>query len=470
MLNDTICAISTPLGKGGIGIVRISGRDAFAVAKRLFVPARHPPGEQEPQSHRLYYGYIRSPGQDDTIDEVLVAFMRAPHTYTREDVVEINAHSGFACLNAILQRMVAEGVRQAKPGEFTQRAFLNGRIDLNQVEGVIDTINAESTRQLRSAQKLLGGLFSSALEKIQVRLEEIIADMEAVLEFGDQVTESTSGPMTWRRHIRDDLLAPINALMVRGTGRPADDDPVAVLAGSPNVGKSSLMNRLARSERSIVTQWPGTTRDTVNARVRIDGCDMEMVDTAGLHADPEPIEQIGIQRAREAIAKADVVVHVLDEKQGARLAEEAGEFRMDGDMPDTNGKRGVVVVNKSDLLSQVQREQLPEQWHGRPVVAASALNGEGLDAVEGALAEAARQVAAEKDNAEGEYVTVRQAHHLERVGAALQAAVDAIGRKMSEDLIVIDLKNAAAELQRMMGRSVTADVLDAVFERFCVGK
>ncbi len=361
---DTIAAISTPLGEAGIGIVRLSGPQAYAIAHRLFRP--HQP-RQAWQSHRLYLGHIVG-STGEIIDEVLLAFMRAPHTYTREDVVEINCHSGYGVLRRILDLALAHGARLARPGEFTLRAFLSGRIDLTQAEAVLEVLQARTEAHVQVAAEHLHGRLGRRLRQARGDLLDLLARVEAALDFPEEAGELSPAA------IQAGLEVQINSLQSLAdtyeAGRLLKEGLLVVIAGRPNVGKSSLLNRLLDMERAIVTEIPGTTRDLVEECITLGGVVVRFSDTAGLRPAQDRVEELGIARTRERLQQADLILYLVD--GSAPLASE-DELAL-AEMAE---RRGLVVINKIDLAQELSEADLLRltSW---PVAKISARTEEGI--------------------------------------------------------------------------------------------
>lgn len=445
MYQDTIAAISTPVGQGGIGIVRLSGGDALAIAQKLF--------HHRLLDRRLVYGHIIDPETGEVIDEVLVAYMAAPHTYTREDIVEINCHGGPLPLQRILGLALRCGARLANPGEFTLRAFLNGRIDLAQAESVLDVVQAKTAASLRVAVHGLGGRLSQTLRAVRSELMGVLAYLMARIDFPeDEIEEQEIVPPLERAHrVIADLIAGADHGMVYRHGvRTA-------IVGRRNVGKSSLLNRLLGQSRAIVTPIPGTTRDTLEEVVNLKGVPFVLIDTAGIVQSKNLVESLGVERSRRAIAEADFVLLVVD--ASARLKASDKDI-----MALLADKEVLVVANKSDLPRRALLDDLP--W---PVVSTSALTGEGIAELE------ERMVATALG---GKVVTtdallVSNPRHkacLERAQSYLEQALSSIQAQMPDDFVSIDLTAALNALGEVTGETVTEELLETIFSTFCVGK
>ncbi len=451
VLADTIVAISTPRGEGGIGIVRLSGAGALAIARAFFRPGS---GELEfpPRPRHAYHGTARST-DGETIDECLLTWFRAPRSYTGEDVVELSAHGSIFALGRIVEAACARGARLAEPGEFTRRAFLNGRLDMARAEAVIDVIRARTDAQLRLATRQLGGQLSQAVVQMRAALIGLLASIEAAIDFPDDVEPPE------RRELctsLTDLSRRIAALLATAdAGRIYREGASLVIAGAPNVGKSSLLNALLGHDRAIVTPIPGTTRDVIEEGLNLDGVPLRAIDTAGLRATDDQVEQLGVARTREEIRSADLVLLVVDASQdwtsdGIALAAE---------LPG----RAILVGNKVDL-----GDRLPAASGDPLVVRVSALTHAGLADLKRTIRD--RLVGADLG---ADAIVVANVRHRASLLAAAAATTDALATATaSQDLtaIALDLRIAAESLGEVTGESVTEATINEVFARFCVGK
>ncbi len=457
---DTIAAIATPPGNGGIGIVRISGGLALSIATRLFRRVADRPLPETPVSHRLYHGHIIAPGGQQVIDEVLLAVMTAPHSYTREDVVEIQAHAGQAVLRTILEGVLASGARLADPGEFTRRAFLNGRIDLTQAEAVIDVINAKSNRALTAAASQLQGVMGDRLKTVRFALRDLMTEIEAAIDFSGDGVEAIS-PEAIAQKLEDDIIGPL-APMCRGyeKARFLREGIRLAVVGRPNVGKSSLMNALLEDERAIVTHIPGTTRDVIEAPLCIDGIPILLMDTAGIHQSHDPVEAIGVEKTCRSIETADLILFVLDGSQPLSR-EDASVYDL------TQSKERIIVINKRDLIQNGSSPALPETWRRSRLVETSALYGDGIDQ----LREVIRRVAIGnfQDDASA-LPNFRQHKALTSGLESLQRALSGIRDGADDELIAIDLQEAHRAIGEVIGDAAPPDILDRIFSQFCIGK
>jgi len=459
-LDDTIAAISTPIGEGGIGIVRMSGPEAHAILQKLFVKGK-PANIQYPISNiqrpnYLLYGHIIDPETSEVIDEVLVSYMKAPRTYTRQDVAEINCHGGIAPLRRTLELCLRQGARLASPGEFTLRAFINGRIDLAQAEAVLDIVRAKTEAGLRVAVGQLEGRLSEQVRSVRRRLVDVLAYLEATIDFEeDEIPEQDIAPdlEEVRRQLEKLLAHADRGIIYRQGIRTA-------IVGRPNVGKSSLLNALLRTSRAIVTPIPGTTRDTLEETLNLQGIPLVLVDTAGIVAETEDvIEQLGIERSRSALTQADLALLVVDGSEPLTEADRqiAGLAA---------GKTAILVVNKIDLPRAVgDFDILTEATQ----VEISALTGEGLEELEGAIVEVvfSGQVLASDEPLVS---SPRHKDILKRALDHLASAREAQAGGMPADFVAIDLTSAVNALGEITGETVTEDLLETIFSEFCVGK
>ncbi len=461
MKDDTIAAISTPPGEGGIGIVRLSGGNARKIGMKLF---RFAGKVREPVSHRLYYGHIVSPQDGEEVDEALASFMAAPKTYTREDMVELNCHGGIVPLARTLQLCLAAGARLAEPGEFTQRAFINGRIDLAQAEAVIQVIRAKTEAGARVGLAQLKGGLSLRLREIRGTVLSVLAHIEASVDFPEHQDVEELARERSVREIEGALTA-VNALLATADqGRIIREGLRTAIAGRPNVGKSSLLNALLQEQRAIVTSIPGTTRDVIEESLNIGGVTLAVLDTAGIRKTRSQVEKIGVERSLEAIKAADLVLLVIDAKKGLTGG--------DAQILQAAGKKPVIVIaNKTDLLTHPDRDkaELADAVAGYPLVFTSLHKGEGLSE----LTEAIKSQVFSGRVMPEEPVMVTSVRHkeaLRRAGVSLAAAQEALMAGMDLDVLAIDLYEAADALGEITGETARADVVEEIFRTFCIGK
>jgi tRNA modification GTPase len=456
-LDDTIAAISTPTGNGGIGIVRISGSEAVDIADRLFVGVG---GKRlsEQKSHTLHYGRIVSDGK--TIDEVIVSLMLAPKTYTREDVVEINTHGGYRAVTAVLNCVIAEGARLAVAGEFTKRAFLNGRLDLTQAEAVIDIINSKTDKSREAAVARLEGRLATKVKSLRERLLTLIAHIEAAIDYPEHDDEM----MTYRVVAEGccEVKSEIKSLIASAdTGRIYREGIRTVILGRPNVGKSSLLNALLEEDRAIVTDIPGTTRDTLEEMINIGGIPLNIIDTAGIRDTDNPVERIGVERSRELAGEADLVLLVLD---GSReLSDEDRAL-----VPMLEGKRAIVIVNKADLECVIDFDEVERLVGNRPITL-SAKYEKGLEELYEQVK--AMFIDGSLDTANGVMVSnERNKASLVTADKCLDNVLATIESGMPEDLMSMDLTQAYELLGEITGETLEDDIIDKIFSEFCLGK
>jgi len=456
---DTIAAISTPYGESGIGIVRLSGSRAKEVGVRLFRGKGGPGGFE---SHRMHYGEIVDPADGGVIDEVLFVFMAAPKTYTREDVVEIQCHGGSVVLTRILECALREGARLATAGEFTKRAFLNGRIDLAQAEAVIETIKAKGVEGLRVANEQLRGRLSREIGELRDVLLGVLAEIEGRLDFADEEL----GESDWER-VGDSLQSVEERLGVLigsfEEGKILREGVIAAIVGKTNVGKSSLLNALVGDEKAIVTRVPGTTRDVIEERMNLSGVMLRVVDTAGLRRWRNVVEKEGIERTKKMIRKSDLVIVVVDHSR--RLTGEDREiFERVGE------KKKIVVVNKIDLPGRLGRGGLRRAFPGMQLIEVSALTGENLERLRSVVREDLVRMGGD---GWGERTVITETRHrrcLEMAREEVGKALEGVERDVSPEIVAVELRGALDALGQIVGETVTEDVLDEVFRRFCVGK
>ena len=448
---DTIVAISTPPGRGGIGVVRLSGPQAVAIATPM-LRLRH---ALAPAQAR--FAELIDPATQERLDEAVITWFAAPHSYTSEDVVEIAAHGAPVILEFLVRACIAAGARLARPGEFTERAFLAGRIDLTQAEAVRDLIDAQTLYQAKLASEQLGGALSRRIRPVKQALVDLIAEMEAGIDFAeDDIDVLANEP------IRARITAVASPLVEMATsfayGRVVRDGFSLAILGRPNAGKSSLFNRLAQRERAIVTATPGTTRDLVTERVSLGGIPMELIDTAGLRAATDEAERLGIAKSREAAAEADVVLLVLDASSGQLDDEERALLQQ------IENRRALVVLNKVDVQSATAwAEAIP-----CPLLRTSALTGEGIAALQEKILESVRGTGAEIESA---LVTnLRQQQAVNEALAALEAARVGTEAQIPHEMLLLDLYGALRALDALTGETTLDDILHQIFSTFCIGK
>lgn len=465
-LNDTICAIATPIGEGGVGIVRISGEKAVDVAARLVALRSGVPLESA-AGHALHHGDIldpADPARRTPLDEALVAVMRGPKSYTGEDVVELQCHGSLLILQTVCEALIRAGARLAEPGEFTKRAFLNGRIDLAQAEAVLDTIRAKTAGGLRIAQEQLRGALSREINAVRESLVGLLAHVEAGIDFVEEDISfiPTAELATGLQNARET----VGRLLIHSReGHILREGVTAAIIGRPNVGKSSLLNALLRTDRAIVTAIPGTTRDVLEEVLNIRGIPVRLLDTAGIRATTDPVEQEGVRRSRAAQEQADLLLIVLD--GSAPLTEE--DRALLEEEPSNSDQKRLIVVNKRDLPDRIDRESLPPSGPDCAVVRISAKTGDGLDE----LRDQIRSLLLRPDFEARETVLVTHLRHqaaLQRTLDALAATLVSVDAKAAGELIAMDLRAAIDALGEITGAVSTDDILDRIFREFCIGK
>ena len=459
LLNDTIAAISTPIGVGGIGIIRISGEEAISIVDKIFKPVSKKP-LRDTDSHTINYGHIVS-SSGKVIDEVLVMLMRAPRTFTREDVVEINCHGGPVPLNAVLMEVIQAGARLAENGEFTKRAFLNGRIDLAQVEAIMDIIEAKTELSLNQAVNQLEGRLSKTIKNYQDMLLQIIARIEVSIDYPEYDQDE---PITedFDKELRDILQELRKLLQTADTGKMIRDGVKTAIVGRPNVGKSSLLNALLEENKAIVTDIPGTTRDIVEAYLNIEGIPFLLLDTAGIRETTDVVEKIGVEKSRNSIEEADLVLMLIDSSSG--LLEKDIEI-----LNQVRDKKVIYVLNKTDLHSHITQEILDAQLNNGKVVKISAKQGSGLNE----LRQAMKEFIITNNTVVSDEATIsnqRQKQALINAIKSLDKVVEAIEMGLPEDCLAIDLHDAYGHLGMIVGEALKDEIINELFSRFCLGK
>ncbi len=457
---STIAAIATPPGPGGIGVVRISGPDSLNILKQLFHP-RHP--QKKYTSHKMYYGWIRDPATKNTIDEVLAVYMRAPHTYTRDDVVEIHCHGSYLVLQAILARVLSAGARLADPGEFTKHAFLNGRIDLTQAEAVLELLQAKTGEGLDIAAARLKGQLRDRVSSIRDALLSVRSIIEVAIDFPDEDAEILN-PLKLKQDINQNVLAGLEALIVSADrGKIFLDGISVVILGRPNVGKSSLLNALLQEDRAIVTAAPGTTRDTIEEYLNIKGMPVRIIDTAGIREDAEAVEEIGILRARQKLEQADLVLLLVDASVGP-TDEDHGLYESMKERPL------LLVVNKIDIAFDLDLNTYKDFFPGSAIAAVSAKTRKGLGDLETAIFNSVTAGSLTWDPGHTCVPNVRHAASLKKAYESSKKVLDGLEIDLPPDLLAIELQAALDYLGDIVGQTTTEDVLDKIFSEFCIGK
>ncbi|HOV85155.1 MAG TPA: tRNA uridine-5-carboxymethylaminomethyl(34) synthesis GTPase MnmE [Syntrophobacteraceae bacterium] len=460
--DDTICAVATPVGEGGIGILKISGAGAFQVLQRLFRPHK---SVGTLQSHRLHHGWIHDPESGQAVDEVLVSYMAAPHTYTREDVVEINCHSGYWVLDHILQLVLKSGVRLAEPGEFTRRAFLHGRIDLSQAEAVIEVIRSKSHHHLLMANRSLRGGCRTRVQSWRESLLELQARLEASIDFSDDLEEGeASGWEAWAESLEQDLCRPLTRYLEEyESTRVLREGLTLVLVGKPNVGKSSLLNVLLGKDRAIVTPLPGTTRDVIEDTFLLSGILVRILDTAGIRREPDEIESLGIERTLRSVDEADIALWLID-RSSSLTPEDDAVFEALSGIPF------MILLNKSDLSPHLSPEDVRKRYGGSPLIMPlSVLNPRDIERLRETLAD--RYLSRPLDTRRSEFIpNLRQKECLEGALRALRETQKLLASGKDTELACLELDSARRQLDAILGREPDDELLDRIFSQFCIGK
>ena len=457
---DTIAAISTAPGEGAIGIVRISGDDAIRIADEVYRLKDKRLKEQP--SHTIHYGHIVDPKNDEVIDEVMVTVLRAPKTFTREDVVEINCHGGIVAINRILQLVLRMGARLAEPGEFTKRAFLNGRIDLSQAEAVMDLIRAKTDKSMQMAMRQLDGELSKLIQNLRQEILNTLAQVEVNIDYPeyDDVEEMT---LQLLREKTQQVSQGIRALLnTASQGKILRDGLKTAIVGRPNVGKSSLLNVLLREEKAIVTDIAGTTRDTIEEYVNVRGVPLQLIDTAGIRETDDVVERIGVERSRKALNEADFVLLILN--QSEELMDE--DLRL---LEQTKDFKRIILLNKTDLPTEIDMDKVKEFATDSEIVTTSMLKKEGIDQLEEKIADYFFQ--GQMNERDATYLSnTRHIALLEKAEQALQEVANGIDMGMPVDLIQIDFTRAWDLLGEITGDTVQDELLTQLFSQFCLGK
>ncbi len=458
---DTIAAISTPMGEGAIAIVRLSGEEAIKIADKIF---KSPKSKRliEVDSHTIHYGHIIDPDTGEIVEEVMVSLMRGPKTFTRENVVEINCHGGLVTVNRVLQLVVKNGARLAEPGEFTKRAFLNGRIDLSQAEAVMDLIRAKTDRAMNVALGQMEGRLSKLIQKLRQEILETLAHVEVNIDYPeyDDVEEMTHHMLIEKATF---VKNEINKLLQTSQqGKILREGLSTVIIGRPNVGKSSLLNSLVHENKAIVTDIPGTTRDVIEEYVNVRGVPLRLVDTAGIRETEDIVERIGVERSRKVLKEADLILHVLNYHE--ELTEEDLQL-----FEVVKGMDTIIIINKTDLERRIDLEKVKELAAGRPVVTTSLLEEKGIDELEDAIG----TLFFEGNVQSSDLTYVSNSRHIALLTAAQTSINDAltgIEAGVPIDIVQIDLTRCWEQLGEIIGDAVHESLIDQLFSQFCLGK
>ncbi len=455
---DTIAALSTPYGTGGIGVIRISGDMAFEITAKIFRANRK---IDEIATHTVTYGRIINPETDEIIDEVLLLKMNKPNTFTREDVIEIHCHGGIVVINRVMELLFRYGARPAEAGEFTKRAFLNGRIDLSQAEAIIDLINSKTVESSKAAVSHLEGRLSVKLEKLREKLVELLAHIEVTVDYPEHDIEEITGEKVYAslKQIKTEL---VDLSSTFNRGKLLREGINIVIAGKPNVGKSSLLNQLAGQTRAIVTDIPGTTRDIIEEYINIKGIPAKITDTAGIRSTEDIVEKIGVDKAFKAIEEADLIIVVISADTGILREDEEV-------LKNVNSKKSVILINKTDLVNRERIDEIRNELDADIILEASVIKDEGIEGLEQKISE----LFFKGDISKNEEVLLTNVRHKSLVDKAVYAIDQALGSfdmGMPLDMVTIDIKNSAEYIGQITGESIDEAVMHNIFSRFCIGK
>ena len=457
---DTIAAISTPPGEGAISIVRLSGEQAISIADAVFQSGKKK--LIDVSSHTIHYGHIFDPEKYQMMDEVMVSIMRKPKTFTREDIVEINCHGGIVVVNQILQLVLRKGARLAEPGEFTKRAFLNGRVDLSQAEAVMDLIRAKTDKAMNLAINQLDGNLSRLIRQLRQEILETLAQVEVNIDYPeyDDVEELTTRLLLEKAN---QVQKQIQALLQTAQqGKILREGLSTAIIGRPNVGKSSLLNHLLREEKAIVTDIAGTTRDVIEEYVNVRGVPLKLVDTAGIRETEDIVEKIGVERSRKALSEADLILLVLNQSES--LTTEDKQL-----LDITSGNKRIILLNKTDLPSRINQEDLVPYLENEPALPISVLTSEGLDQLEQAIADLF--FGGNTGDKDASYLSnTRHIALLEKAEHSLAEVIQGIESGMPVDLVQIDMTRCWDYLGEIVGDSVQDELITQLFSQFCLGK
>ncbi|HZK02112.1 MAG TPA: tRNA uridine-5-carboxymethylaminomethyl(34) synthesis GTPase MnmE [Anaerovoracaceae bacterium] len=458
-MDDTIAAIATALGESGIGIVRISGDNARTILKEIF--KFESKSSKSIVNRRLTYGHVVEPGTDIVVDEVMAVYMKAPYTYTREDIVEIQCHGSIVSLKRILSIVLALGARLAEPGEFTKRAFLNGRIDLSQAEAVIDVIRAKTEKSFSTAMNQLEGQLSKKVRSLRKKLMDILINIAVNIDYPDEdIEEITYRELIDNLQAIDDKMGKL--LDTADVGRIISEGLRITIAGRPNVGKSSLLNALLREQRAIVTEIPGTTRDTIEEGLSLNGIPVYLTDTAGIRFTDDPIEKIGITRSKAAFDRADLIVFMID--ASVSLQEEDLEIAK-----KIKNHNVIVMLNKMDLGKEVTSKQLGEILPKAKFIDAAIIEEKGVTELEELIEELVYGGLDLREHSDI-ITNIRHKDLLEKAKGCLSEGIEMACRMEALDFVEMDVRHAWQLLGDILGETVTEDIIDAVFQNFCLGK
>lgn len=455
---DTIAALSTPVGTGGIGIIRISGKKAFDIVSKLFISSKT---IDEIDSHTVTYGKIVDPTNRTVVDEVLLTKLSKPRTFTREDIIEINCHGGLVIVNRIIELLLKYGARPAEPGEFTKRAFLNGRIDLSQAEAIIDLINSKTIESSKAAISHLEGNLSKKLNSLRETLVGLLAHIEVTVDYPEHDIEEITG-----EKVLDSLKIIKNSLMALAKsfdrGKILREGINIVIAGKPNVGKSSLLNQLSGNTKAIVTDVPGTTRDIIEEYINIKGIPAKIFDTAGIRITKDIVEKIGVDKAYNAIENSDLVIMVIAADTGI-LEEDIEVLKI------IKEKKSIVMINKIDLVNEAEIDSIKNQLNVDKILEASVINEKGIEELE----EVIYRMFYTGEISQNNEIILTNARHKILVDMSIESinqAINSFEIGMPLDMVTIDIKNSADFIGKITGESIDDAIMHEIFSQFCIGK
>jgi tRNA modification GTPase len=456
--SDTIAAIATPIGEGGIAVIRVSGPESVDMVDQIF-SAKYKLSDVE--THTVHYGRIKNPETNERVEEVLVTVMRSPRSFTMEDVVEVSCHGGIISVKKVLDLLLHQGIRLAEPGEFTKRAFLNGRIDLSQAEAVIDLIRSKSDRAFSIALKQVEGALSNKIKQLRHKLVELMAHIEVNIDYPEHDVEELTS-----QFIKDkcgSAMAEIDDLLkTANAGKIIREGIVTAIVGRPNVGKSSLLNMLAQENKAIVTDIPGTTRDVIEEFVTVNGIPLKLLDTAGIRETTDLVEQIGVQKSRNALSEADLILILFNYNEP--LHEDEVEL-----MDQIKSRQAIVIVNKTDLPQQIDLDTIYAHFQKDMVVRMSIKDQDGINDLESAISSLFFSGKLESNDLT--YVSnVRHISLLKRARQSLDEAWNAAENRVPIDMIQIDIRSAWEQLGEVVGDAVSESLIDQIFSQFCLGK
>ncbi len=459
-VEDTIAAISTPTGVGGIGIIRVSGEDAINIVDKIFISPRQRKLSQV-KTHTIHYGNIYDIEKKHMIDEVLISVMKKPNTYTREDIVEINCHGGIISTKNVLEEVLKAGARIADAGEFTKRAFLNGRVDLTQAEAIIDIINSKTNVELETAVNQLEGTLSHKILNIRNQLVNLAAHLQAAVDFPEEdIEELNEDALKEKLLVIYDEIE--NLIKTADMGKIIRNGLSTAIIGKPNVGKSSLLNALVRDKRAIVTEIAGTTRDIIEEYVNIHGVPLKIIDTAGIRETDDLVEKIGVEKSKEAILQADLVILLLD---GSEPLNNNDKYIID----IVKDKKTIVLTNKTDLEEKIEYEYIKEIFGNNVLLKISVKEGTGLGQLENTIKE--MFIGGEVTINDNIIITnVRHKNSLIKANESINNSMDALKIGMPIDMVSIDISNAIENLGEIIGLTVSEEIIHQIFKQFCLGK